>query len=719
MPKVSPMQMSFNAGELSPQLDGRIDIEKYKKGCRILENFIPKIHGPASKRTGTRHVAEVKDSSKTVKLVSFEFNVEQAYILEFGDLYMRVYKNGGQVLSGGVYEIATPYAHTELSDLHFAQSADVMYLAHPLHAPQKLGRLDHDDWSIDPVDFDWVAFNEENTEDTTITASAVTGAITLTSSVALFTADHVGAHFKLIEVIESKANKWEAAKSVTSGDFRVYEGNLYKATSTGTTSIRPPIHDEGVESDGTVTWEFQHDGSGYAEVTSFTSTTVVNATVIKQLPDSSLSPTKKWAEGAWSDHQGYPKAVAFYEDRLWYAGTSLKPQTLWASVSGDYENQKSGTKDDDALNYTINSQEVNVIEWLAPGKLLIIGTSGGEFIASGSSPDAAITPTSVRITRQTTYGSASTRPYRIGNVVLFIQRSGQKIREFVYQFDSDSYVAPDMTILANHVLEGGAVDLAYQQEPSQILWMPRADGQLIGLTYERAEEVVAWHRHILGGEGLVESAATIPHWDGDQDSTWLVVKRNINGVDVRHIEYFEKELTGLDAFYVDAGLSYSGSPITVVSGLGHLEGETVRVLADGAVHPDLVVSSGSVTLQLAASDIHIGLGYDATIKTMRIEAGAAEGVAQGKEKRITNITIRMSNTGSGLFYGPDVSDLLEVSFRDTNDLMDTAVPLMTGDTDLLPWGNGYDSDAYVTIQHRSALPCTIVSLMMQVHTYDR
>lgn len=720
MPKVSPMQVSFNAGELSPQLDGRIDLEKYKTGCKTLENFIPKIHGPVSKRPGTHHVAAVKDSTKTVRLISFEFNVEQAYILEFGDLYMRVFKDGGTVLLGASpFEMVTPYAHTELKDIHFVQTADIMYLAHPLHPPQKLGRTDHNAWTIVPVSFDWTPFNPENVTSLTLTSSAITGAVTLTSSAAKFSPSSVDSHIKFSEVIASKANKWESAKSVSIGNTRTFELNLYKATTAGTTGIRPPIHTEGTESDGVVSWEFMHDGSGYAQITAYTNSTTVTATVIKRLPDSALSATKKWSDGAWSTFQGYPKAVAFYEDRLWFAGSSLKPQTVWASITGDYENHKPGTKDDDALNLTINSQEVNVIEWLAAGKLLVIGTSGGEFLASGSSREAAITPTNVRVVRQTTYGGSSIRPFLVGNVVLFIQRSGRKIREFVYQFESDDYVAPDLTILSNHVLNSGVVDLAYQQEPSQIVWVPRADGQLIGMTYERAENVVAWHRHILGGGGIVESVATIPHWDGDQDSTWLVVKRTINGSDVRHIEFIEKERIGVDAFYVDAGLSRSGSPITVVSGLDHLEGETVRILADGATHPDKVVTSGSITLQSPASVIHIGLSYTATMQTMRIEAGAAEGVAQGKQKRITNITIRVNDTGSGLFYGPDTSNMLEVFFRDSNDLMDSPVPLLNGDTNLLPWGNGYDTDAFVTIQHRSALPCTLVALMMQLHTYDR
>ena len=404
MPKASPIQNQFNAGELSLQLKGRTDIDKYVSGCETLENFLPQVHGPVRKRPGSRFVKEVKDSSKTVRLLSFEYSTEQAYILEFGDLYVRFYKDGGNITSGGSpYEIVSPYSHTEVFQLQYAQSADVTYISHPNHPPYKLARTGHTAWTLTEVDFDWPAFNDENSTTTTITASAVTGTgITLTASSATFEATHVGSYFRIIETIESKHDEWETAKSLVIGDIRNYDGKLYKATSSATTGTRPPIHTEGNESDGGVSWDFMHDGAGYAKITAYTSSTVVTADVVKRLPDSSTGGSKRWSEGAWSSYRGYPKTVSFYEDRLWFAGSSSRPQTLWASTSGDYENHKYGTNDDDALNYTINSQEVNTIEWLLPGKALSVGTSGSEFIVSASSLDEAITPTNVKIVPQTT-----------------------------------------------------------------------------------------------------------------------------------------------------------------------------------------------------------------------------------------------------------------------------------------------------------------------------
>lgn len=721
MPKASPIQNSFNAGELSPQLKGRVDLrDKYNNGCEVLENFLPQIHGPARKRPGTRFVREVKDSTKAVRLIPFQYSTEQAYILEFGDEYIRFYKDGGVILSGGSpYEISTPFGHTELFEIQYAQSADVMYIAHPNYPPQKLSRTGHTSWTIAEVSFDWPAFNDLNVESTTITASAVTGTgVTLTASAALFNSGMVGSYFKFEEVIASKYDLWETATSVSIGDKRTYEGALYEASSAGTTGTRPPIHTEGTESDGAVDWDFLHDGAGYAEVTAYTDTTHVTATIIKRLPDSSTSGTTKWAEGAWSDTKGYPKSVSFYEDRLWFAGSTNRPQTLWASTSGDYENHKYGTNDDDALNYTINSQEVNTIEWMSPGKVLAVGTSGGEFIVSASSLDEAITPTNVKITPQTTFGSVSNiRPYKIGNAILFFQRSARKLRELTYSFENDAYVAPNMTVLAEHITQYGVVDMSYQQEPYQILWTPCACGTLIGMTYERTEDVVGWHRQTVGG--AVESVASIPHWDNDQDSLWMVVRRTIDGNTVRYIEYMEKYLNDTSSFYVDCGLTYNGAAATTISGLDHLEGEEVAILADGYVHPNQTVTSGEITLLKAASVVNIGLPYTATMKTMPLEAGAADGTAQGKTMRINNIVMRLFETGPGLWYGPDTVTMDEYQTRGSAAPMDQPVPLFSGDTKLLPWPGEYQQSPQITVQHRLPLPCTLIAVMPQVTTYDR
>jgi hypothetical protein len=717
MAKASIAQRSFNAGELSPQLKGRTDLEKYGNGCDEMVNFLPQIHGPARKRSGTRFVEEVKTSSKVHRLIPFEFSTEQAYILEFGDETLRFYANGGIVLSGEtIYEISTPYSSDDLAALDFAQSADVVYIAHPNYPAYKLSRFGPTNWTLTAVNFNWPPFNDENVDPLTLTPSAVTGNITVTASANLFVAADVGSYFKIEEVLASKHDKWEPGKSVSSGNTRWYEGNLYEATTTGTTGGRPPIHTEGTESDGTVSWAFLHDGAGYFEITAFTNATTVSATVIKRLPSTTAS--KKWSEGAWSDRRGYPGAVTFYEDRLWFAGSKSRPQTLWASTTGDYENHQYGTNDDDALNYTINTQDMNTILWLSPGKVLAVGTANGEFTLSATQISDPVTPTNVRIVPQTTFGSSeNVRPLRIGNVIIFLQRSERKMREYVYEFQSDSYVAVNLNVLAEHITGSGVVDMTYQQEPYQIVWSACACGTLIGLTYEREEDVVGWHRHTVGG--FVESVASIPHWDGDQDVLFMIIRRTIDGVTKRYVEYMEKYYDNDESFYVDSGLTYTGTPVSSLSGLTHLEGEEVAVLIDGAVHPNVTVASGGVTLQYAGSTISVGLPFTARLRTMPLEAGAADGVAMGKTMRINNIVMRFDRTGPGVFYGPDASRLDELHPRRTTDLMDSPIALFTGNTPALPWPGEYQQSAQLIVEHRLPTACTLVALMPQLHTYDR
>jgi hypothetical protein len=711
---VAPAQTSFNAGELSPLLRGRPTLDKYRNGCETLENFIPQIQGPARKRPGTRFVAEVKDSADDTRLIPFEYSTTQAYVLEFGDLYIRFYLSGGVVEStpGVSYEIASPYTSAQLAALEYAQSADVIYITHPSHPPYKLARVSALSWTMTAVTFAWPPFNDENVGTITLTAGAVTGATTLTASASLFVSADVGSYFKISEVSASKYNQWTAGVSYNVNDIVYYLGNIYQSGTNHSAGTRPPIHTTGTESDGHVNWTFLHDGAGYAQVTGYTSATVVNATVIRRLPTASA--TTRWSEGAWSARRGYPHAVTFYEDRLWFAGSTSKPQTLWASVSGDYENHKYGTNDDDALNYTINTQDMNTIEWLAPTKVLAIGTANGEFTLSATQISDPVTPTNVKITPQTTFGSATdVKPLRVGSVILFLQRAGRKLREYAYQFDTDSFVAPNMNVLADHITESGVLELAYQQEPSQIVWAPRTDGVLTGMTYERTEDVVGWHRHTIGG-GIVESAVTVPHWDGDQDVLWLIVRRTIDGSSVRYVEYVEKYMTDEYAFFVDCGLTYDGSPVTAISGLDHLEGEEVAVLVDGAVHPNRTVSAGAINLQLAGSVVNVGLPYTATIKTMPIDIATNAGTSFIDEKRAHKIVMQLYQTGPGLWYGPSVAEMDEYAVRSSQDAMDNPVPLFTGFTDALAWPSGSERGPQLMIQHRLPLPCTVVALIPEL-----
>lgn len=703
----------FNAGELSPLLAARFDFDKFNNGCAILENFIPKVQGPITKRPGFRFVAATKYTDRTTRLHAFQFSNAQAYMLEIGNFYISFFKDGGQIIKDGFpYEIATPFSQDQVNELQFSQSADVIFISHTAHPPQKLSRFDHDDWSLEPIEFTWPPFEPENTSDNELYVSDTVGVCEVSSNFIFFTPNLRYSFLQFSETVASKYDRWESGKRYGAGALCQYQGNLYRSKLGMDTGTRPPIHTEGEESDGSVVWEFQHDGKGYGRIENVINTHKAIIKVVKQLPDSVRNDgTKRWSLSAWSEKNGYPKTICFFEDRLWLAGSPGYPQTLWASLSGHYGSIKQGDKDDDGLTYTINSQQLNAIQWIKPGKFLTIGTSGGEFVASGSRPEEAITPTNIRIVPQTTYGVNAIPPVQVGNAVLFVQRGRKKLREFVYQFESDAYVAPDLTILADHILKDqqGAMAMALQQETDHLIWIACKNGTLVGMTYERSEDVIGWHRHPLGGEGQVESLATMPHWSGEHEVLWLIVKRVIQNKTVQYVEYQETEKFDNDAFYVDSGLTYTGAPVSQLTNLDHLENETVAILADGATHAQRTVKNGKITLDEEASIVHVGLPYAAKIKTMILHSMTQKGTTQGELVRLSSIILRLRQTGSSLFYSADDSLFDQLYFRESV-VMSTPQPLFTGDTAHLTLSSDTTRTPYLVCRHDTPLPCTLVGI---------
>ena len=674
MARVAVELTNFTGGELSPRLDGRNDIAKYNSGCKTLENMIVYPHGSASRRSGTQFVAEVKDSTKKTRLISFEFSTVQTYILEFGDQYIRFYKDNGVILDGGSpYEISSPYLEAELFDIKFAQSADTMYICHPNHNPRKLTRTGHTNWTlVDDVIING-PFMDHNVETTTLTPSHKTVGATSTVT----------------------------ASAVTG----INSNQGFLSTDVG---------------------RLLHIKDGHLKITSVTSTTVVVGTVIVDL--GITTPITDFALGSFSDTTGYPACVTFFEQRLVFAGTTAQPQTLFFSRSADYENfddqYHETVADDDAIVYTIASNQVNAIRFLTATRTLIIGTAGGEFAVNGGGTGEAITPTNILINKQSNHGAANVDGIAVGNATLFLQRAKRKIRELAYNFDVDGYVAPDLTILAEHITESGITQMAYQEEPNSIVWCVRADGQLLGFTYQREQQVTAWHRHIFGGSfgsgnAVVENVEVLPT-DDSEYQVWVIVKRTINGATKRYVEYLHNqdfdETDDTSFNYLDSQLAYDGSATTTISGLDHLEGEEVSILADGATHPNKTVSSGAITLDRSSTKVKVGLPYVSLLQTMRIDAGSQNGTSQSKTKRIYEITARLYES-IGIEIGPDLDNMERIPFRSSANLMDSGVNVFTGDKDIEFRGN-YETDGFIFVRQNQPLPLTVLSLYPRLVTND-
>jgi len=515
---------SFTAGELSSSMEGRTDFAKYFNGATTIENFVVMPHGPVMRRPGTYFVSEIKTSSTSTRLIPFTFSTTQTYILEFGNQYIRFFKDDGQIVEGDktitgitaadpavvtssshgysdgdfvtissvvgmtevnnktfkvsnkttntfelqdvdgndinssayttyssagtankIYQITTSYTTAQLFDLKFAQSADVMYICHPSHEASKLSRTGHTSWTLSEVDFaETGPYMDTNTTATTLTpASSGTGTgVNITAS---------------------------STTGINGGDG-------FQTTDVG---------------------RILKFNSGEAVITGRTNTTVVVCTITKAFTNTDA--TVAFNLGSFSDTTGHPSVVTFFQQRLVFAGTSDQPQTMFFSKSGDYENMTAGTDADDAMIYTIASNQVNAIKAMKATRTLIVMTTGGEYAVSAGTA-SAITPTNISIIKQSNYGSAGVDALSIGNATIFLQRAKRKMRELAYNFDTDGYVAPDLTILSEHITDSGITQMDYQQEPYSVVWGTRTDGILTGLTYNRLENVVAWHRHIIGGK---------------------------------------------------------------------------------------------------------------------------------------------------------------------------------------------------------------------------
>jgi hypothetical protein len=779
-----------------------------------------------ARRSGTEFIAEVKHSSKSTRLVRFEFSTTQAYIIEFGDLYCRFFKdnaiitntatnitgataanpvvitsaahgysNGERVIISGVsgmvqlnnreftvanvtantyelsgingttytayssggtaakpYEVVTTFAEADLFQLKFTQSADTLYIVHPSYAPRKLTRTAHTSWTLSTITFLDGPYLPINASTTTLTPSATTGnGVTITASAATFT-------------VTSDIGRF----------VRMKHGS---------------------------TW-------GYAKITATASSTSVTADVKSDFGGTGAVTT--WRLGVWSTTTGFPGSVVFHEDRLCFAGVTNYPQRIDGSKTSDYENMAptdtaGAVADDNAISFTMNSNDVNVTRWITSDeKGLLAGTVGGEWAVKPSNQGEALTPSNITAKRASAYGSANIAPVQAGKATIFVQRSGRKIREMTYFYDVDGFRSPDLSLLSEHVLSSGIVELAFQREPQPIIWGVRDDGVLVSMTYERESESlkVGWARHILGGEGTsaggdaeVESVAVIPSSDGSRQEAWVVVKRYINGATKRYVEYitktFEEEDQQRDALFLDCSLTYdspknisgatqanpvvitcnahgfsngdsvnisevvgmtelNGNNYTVanstantfelsgingtaytayisagearknvssVSGLWHLEGQTVSILADGAVHPDVTVTLGSITLSDPAAIIHIGYNYNSDGELLRLEAGSQDGTALGKTRRTHRVGMLVHRL-LGMKIGMDFDDLDTLTFRTTSDPLTRAPGLFSGILSETIQAD-YDFENQFCWRQDQPLPGTILAVMPQMHTQDR
>ena len=763
MGRASTIQNAFNAGELSSLMLGRQDVKKYASGLFVCYNAMPYTQGGWTRRPGTAFLHQTKYNNRESRVLPFQYSVTQTYILEFGHQYIRfftdhgiltrtaqnitgitrasvgvvtysgsdTYANGDRVhisgivgmtqlnnrevvvanvntgantfeiqdtdgnninttaydawVSGGtvaeIFEVATAFDETDLDDVRITQSADTLFILHPDFPPQKLVRNSALSWTLSNIAFLDGPYDTTNTTSTTLTPGAAIGTgVTLTASAV------------------TGINNDTGFQSTDVGRFiRLREGS---------------------------TW-------GYVLITGFTSTTVVTVTVVNTLTNTNAKTA--WRMGVWSDTTGYPSCGTFFDDRLFLSGASLYPQRLDGSKTSAYTSfaptdTSGAVAADNAVAFTLNADDVNAIRWMAPNeKGLLVGTSRGEWLVRASSLNEAITPTNISAKPCTRHGSEPVAPVSAGKAVLFVQRAGRKVRELVYVFEVDGFKAPDITLLAEHITRPSVTQIAYQEQPQATVWGVRSDGAMLGMTYERDQDVVAWHRHELGGTSdstgaaipIVESVAAVPAPDASRDELYMVVKRYVNGGTKRYVEYltkiWETEDAQEDAFYVDCGWTTVGAG-TTITGLWHLEGETVGAYIDGTRHVDITITNGTATFDRSGTVKTIGYFYNSDGQTMPLDGGAQDGSAQGKAKRISRVGFWLVDT-LGLTFGPDEDNLSEILVRQWGADYGTATSLFTGVVRERFEGD-YDKLGQIYWRASGPFPANVLAVMPQFQVSD-
>ncbi len=806
MAKATIVQTNFTAGEVSPRMLGRVDVERYKNGVAEMYNMLPLIHGGAKNTPMRRYNGDAKYSNRTCRLIRFEFSKTEANMLEFGHQYIRFWnQDRSQVMDGGSpYEITTVYDEAELFDIEYIGGADTVFLFHENHPVQRLRRFANDDWVIDDAPFAPQPFSEQGltpAQTLSLSLATVGSGRTFTAGGATFLESDVGRTISsgggvalitgytsttvvtctistAFDSTSIAASAWTIedtpqavctpskngaigetiilalSTGIVYGTEQSIDSSSWSANVTTYTLVSnhgwsagnivrlqgnvPLVHNGTYEIDnvpasdeidvisadpGTLTtkgtaqlvtpststngWRSGDVGSfvqingGLIEITAYTNATSVTGIVRQAMTSAVGAQAGAWVlnQPIWNSTNGYPRTGAFFQQRLVVGGSPAFPHTIAASRTGEYLNFELGTNDDEAFLYTLDVAEYDPILHLKRIKNQLIAlTSGNEFTLTGG-VEAPMTPTNVQVDDPSDYGSNGVRPVRVGNELVFVNRTGKKLRAMGYQFQRDAFESPDLTKLSEHITGDGITDMAYQQEPESIIWAVRSDGAMVTLSIDRDEGVVAWARQLPATGHSFESVEAIPN-DSGIDEAWCVVNTGSN----RYIESFDA-----DAPYglASAISGTSGSGTATITGLDHLDGETVDVVADGVVMNQAVVASGQITLARNAFAWFVGLPQRGYIKTLNPEIITQAGSAQGNNIRIFHTTLRCLESVAAIINN-QYKDLRQFG----SSLLDQAPPTFTGDIDVA--NLGWFKNGYNTIEQANALPLHLLAIIMQM-----
>ena len=765
MPSTRTFNRSFAGGELSPEMFGRIDDVKFQTGAAKMRNFIATPQGPAENRPGTMFVREVKDSGKKTRLISFTYSTTQTMVIEIGEGYFRFHTNGGTVLSGGVpYEVVNPYLEADLFDIDYVQSADVLTLVHPNYPPAELRRLGATNWTYTVISF---APTVATPGGVAVTASpgyksqistwdGTTGLITTVNNHTLSEGDGIYISgvsgptntpdgFYVVEDIpidpvtqlplkdQMYVTDYDGTLiipdaaatggTIQYGTKRFDIDNYYQVTAVAANGLDESEPSTAVNvvnnlyvsgSYNTISWGavagaaryniYKRQSGLYGYIGKTEGLSFVDDNIA---PDMGVTPPIR--ETTFASAGNYPGAVSYFEQRRAFAGTINEPQTLWMTRSGTESDMSFSlpVKDTDRVKIRVAAREANTVRHIVPLTQLLMLTSAAEWRVSPINSDA-ITPTTVSVRPQSYIGANNVQPSLINNSLVYCAARGGHVRELGYSWQANGFITGDLSLRAAHLFDNFEIlDMAYSKAPQPLLWFVSSNGNLLGLTYVPEQQIGAWHWHDT--DGAFESCAVVA--EGNEDVLYVVVRRTINGATKRYVErMMSRQITTLEnCFFVDCGLTYNGAPTAIVSGLGHLEGKTVSILADGAVMPQQVVTGGQVNIQRPCSVITVGLPYQSDLQTLPLSLNI-DGFGQGRFKNINKAWLRVFQS-SGIFIGPDADNLTEAKQRTTEPY--GSPPSLKSAEILVMLTPSWQANGQVYIRQADPLPLTIVGLTLE------
>ena len=693
---------NFTGGEVAPTLSARYDLARYRTSLSCMENMLPNLHGDAERRPGMYYLGELDGDAL---LLPFIFNADSAhnFVLVFGDHTLRIADRGGLIplevgednagrqcgSSGGTAPgpaMSTPYAIDDLPRLSHAQMGDVVYLAHsgyPLHKITRSGSAGAYVWRIAAVELN------------TSLAAPGTPSVTFSGS-----GNGYALRYKLLAVdANGKESLPSEAGACANGRHPSdwVQGNYVSLSWTAV--------------EGAAEYNIYREEAGYFGFIGISAgTSFSDQNYEADIADTPREDWNPFADG------NTPAVVAFHQQRMVLAGTRNSPQAFYMSRTGDFENFRKSRplQDDDPIEYMLASGSIDGIVWAASFGDLLLGTSGGEYKASGDG--GVITTSNVQITAQSCWGSTGLAPILIGNSILHVQRHGSRVRDLYYSLEKDGYAGNDLSIMAPHLFAGHSLrQWAFQQTPGSVIWAVRDDGLLLALTYMKEHDIWGWSRHIT--DGAVRSVAAIS--GDDADELLLVVRRTVAGRERHFLERLAPRWQDAPAedvpdiaraFFVDAGLTFiRETPSTQVEGLEHLEGRPVAILADGAPVEGLSVHGGRLSLPYPARIVTVGLPYVSALSPLPVEADSEAGSTLGMRRAYGQCTVRLHCTVGGK-YGTARDELYD--FPTVPEQWGEPCVPFSGDLECIPGGGQRQDTTFWIVQDRP-LPLQVAGIVVQ------